>query len=97
MKTTAPKHYCVQPNRGVLNVGEEASVSGNDSPVFVWCFLLSWNTVFQVLKSNTLLIVRLQPIDLSLTGPERIKHKFMVQTMFAPLDFMPEQLDAAVS
>ena len=41
--------------------------------------------------------VMLQPIDLSLPDSERSKHKFMVQTMFAPPDFLPDQIDTVVS
>ncbi|KAL5467538.1 hypothetical protein EMCRGX_G031784 [Ephydatia muelleri] len=66
VKTTAPKQYCVRPNSGILNAGEEAPVS-----------------------------VMLQPIDLTVPDSERSKHKFMVQTMFAPPDFTPDQLETA--
>ncbi|KAL1517608.1 hypothetical protein ABEB36_001349 [Hypothenemus hampei] len=53
IKTTAPKKYCVRPNSGVLQAGE-----------------------------NTQIAICLQPF---LYDPaERNKHKFMVQTAFAP-------------
>ena len=39
--------------------------------------------------------VMLQPFDPN--SPDKNKHKFMVQTMFAPPDFVPDQLDAVVS
>ena len=39
--------------------------------------------------------VMLQPFDPNST--DKNKHKFMVQTMFAPPDFSPEQLDVIVS
>lgn len=37
----------------------------------------------------------LQPFDPN--SPDKNKHKFMVQTMFAPPDFTQDQLDVVVS
>lgn len=53
VKTTAPKRYCVRPNSGLIEPGQDVTVA-----------------------------VMLQPFDYD--PNERNKHKFMVQTMFAP-------------
>jgi len=53
VKTTAPKRYCVRPNSGLIEPGNDVSVA-----------------------------VMLQPFEYD--PNERNKHKFMVQTMFAP-------------
>ena len=37
VKTTAPKQYCVRPNSGILNAGEEAPVSGKSTFVLHIC------------------------------------------------------------
>ena len=40
VKTTAPKRYCVRPNSGFVNAGEEVDVSGEwMMPCSIFCFL----------------------------------------------------------
>ena len=61
VKTTAPKHYCVRPNSGVIKPGSSAEIS-----------------------------VLLQPVDdPSILEREGAKHKFMIQSAFAPTDGTP--------
>ena len=45
--------------------------------------------------SSHSLTVMFQPLDTA--SSDKNKHKFMVQSMFAPQDFNPEQLDVVVS
>jgi hypothetical protein len=61
VKTTAPKHYCVRPNSGIIKPGSSAEIS-----------------------------VLLQPVDdPSILEREGAKHKFMIQSAFAPNDGTP--------
>ena len=69
IKTTAPKRYCVKPNSGVVDPNTEVQIAGN-------CPNL-WRMV-----SSLSLPVSLQPFEYDPT--EKNKHKFMVQSMFAP-------------
>ena len=69
IKTTAPKRYCVKPNSGVVDPNTEVAIAGRD---LSFCDLNECNMI----------LVSLQPFEYD--PAEKNKHKFMVQSMFAP-------------
>lgn len=73
IKTTAPKKYCVRPNSGILEPNSNIEIAS-------MCFNSS-QEVSSILNIF-LILVCLQPF---LFDPaEKNKHKFMVQTVYAP-------------
>ncbi|CAG07132.1 unnamed protein product [Tetraodon nigroviridis] len=97
VKTTAPRRYCVRPNSGMIDPGATVVISGEcqirpeghgwtsaRGPCFCPCgsfydYYCLYLGSFFIRLSFT---VMLQPFDYD--PNEKNKHKFMVQTIFAP-------------
>ena len=78
IKTTAPKRYCVKPNSGVIDPKQTVQISGNFRPQIRFNLL----ALCDLRKIITCISVSLQPFEYD--PNEKNRHKFMVQSMFAP-------------
>ena len=74
IKTTAPKRYCVKPNSGVIDPNQSMQITGKINE--------AWQKRILLTKISSSILVSLQPFEFD--PMEKNRHKFMVQSMFAP-------------
>lgn len=87
IKTTAPKKYCVRPNSGVLEPKNFIEIASRCYCIILYqsyngYFLNFHNIPLFYCVNVCLFLVCLQPFIFD--PAEKNKHKFMVQTVFAP-------------